>query len=84
MRFNNNIAGSIEEYLNCLKIRSEICPAGDRLMSDIYFSLAVAHIYNSSEKNVDPSSEKKKALEYYISSKKVIAFCISCCNLYFL
>lgn len=49
------------------------------MLSDVYFSLAVAHIYNSSPDNdpepsgtaVDPVAEKQAALKYYNLSREV-------------
>lgn len=49
------------------------------MLSDVYFSLAVAHIYNSSPDNdpepsgtaVDPIAEKQAALKYYNLSREV-------------
>ena len=49
------------------------------MLSDVYFALAVAHIYNSSPDNdpepndapVDPVAEKQAALKYYNLSRGV-------------
>ena len=51
----------------------------NRMLSDVYFSLAVAHIYNSSPDSdpepdstaVDPVAEKQAALKYYNLSREV-------------
>jgi HAT1-interacting factor 1 len=76
MRFNGNSAGAISEYRQALEIRKAICEPHDRMISDVYFSLAVAHIYNSSDKEqevpVDPLAEKKNALENYQLSRDSI------------
>jgi hypothetical protein len=45
-----------------------------REVSDAHFSLAVAYIYNSSEKDgveLVPLDEKKKALAHYQHARKV-------------
>lgn len=45
-----------------------------RALSDTHFSLAVAYIYNASEKDtgvVDPIDEKKKALVHYKKAHEV-------------
>jgi hypothetical protein len=50
-------------------------------LSEVHFSLAVAHIYNSSEKDdetVDPIVEKKKALAHYHKARDVSVFSSSC------
>ena len=55
------------------------CALFNRMLSDVYFSLAVAHIYNSSPDNnpeptdapVDPVAEKQAALTYYNLSRGV-------------
>lgn len=48
-----------------------------RLLSDAYFALAVAHVYNSSEKDqevpVDPIAEKELALKNYTLSRNVFS-----------
>ena len=73
MRFNSNVAASIEEYQKALTIRLSSCAPHDRMISDTHFSLAVAYVYNASEKDsdVDPEQEKMKALSHYKKSQEV-------------
>jgi nuclear autoantigenic sperm protein len=73
MRFNSNVAASIEEYQKALSIRLSSCAPHDRMISDTHFSLAVAYVYNASEKDsdVDPEQEKRKALSHYKKSQEV-------------
>lgn len=73
MRFNSNVAASIEEYQKALIIRLSSCAPHDRMISDTHFSLAVAYVYNASEKDsgVDPEQEKMKALSHYKKSQEV-------------
>jgi len=75
MRFNSNIGASIEEYQKALNIRLASCAPHDRMISDTHFSLAVAYVYNASEKDtdVDPVQEKLKALSHYKKSLEVTA-----------
>jgi chromosome segregation ATPase len=73
MRMNGKFTESVEEYSKALEIRSRISSSTDRILSNIHFLLAVAHIYKSSEKEVsDPIAEKQQALTHYIQSRKVL------------
>ena len=71
-KFNGNFPGAITEYGECLKIRSAICPVGDRLLSEANYNLAVAHIYNSGEEGVDVIAEKRNAMRYYRAAREVL------------
>lgn len=71
-KFNGNFPGAISEYGKCLKIRSAICPVGDRLLSEANYNLAVAHIYNSGEEGVDVIAEKRNAMRYYRAAREVL------------
>jgi hypothetical protein len=50
-----------------------ICQPTDRILSNIYFNLAVAYIYQSSEKDtIDPIQDKELALQNYIAARDVL------------
>jgi uncharacterized FlaG/YvyC family protein len=73
MRMNGKFTESVEEYSKAFEIRSRISSPTDRILSNVHFLLAVAHIYKSSEKEVaDPIAEKQQALTHYIQSRKVL------------
>eukprot|EP00981_Chlorochromonas_danica_P013217 scaffold5974_cov158-Ochromonas_danica.AAC.18 len=73
LRLNDNCETSIAEYNKALAIRLKVCEPHDRQLSEIYFSLAVAHIYHSADKGVSsPLEEKKKALGYYAKAREVL------------
>ncbi len=73
-RLNNNSEDAITEYTKALEILKTLVPAHDRSLSQIYFNLAVAHIYRSGDKapTISPIVEKKKALGYYTQAKEVL------------
>lgn len=72
MKLNDTIAEAIEEYSKALQIRLTACAANDRSLSDAHYSLAVAHVYNSAEKEADALGEKRKALEHYRKARGVL------------
>ena len=44
-RLNGNFARAVEEYGSALELRKQVCESTDRLLVDVHYSLAVAHIY---------------------------------------
>ena len=44
-RLNGNCARAVEEYGSALELRQQVCESTDRLLVDVHYSLAVAHIY---------------------------------------
>ena len=44
-RLNGNFAGAVGEYGSALELRRQVCGPTDRLLIDVHYSLAVAHIY---------------------------------------
>ena len=52
--------------------RERFCLAGDRLLSEAHYNLAVAHIYQSGEEGTDAIAEKRGALKHYRAAKECL------------
>jgi HAT1-interacting factor 1 len=73
LRLNCKFQDAIREYSRSLEIQSSICAPSDRILSNIYFNLAVAYIYQSSEKDTaNPIHDKEFALQNYIAARDVL------------
>lgn len=54
---NNHFEEAIGEFLKALEIRKAKCDNKDRLMSEVYFSLATAYLYRTSTNNNDNETD---------------------------
>jgi hypothetical protein len=81
-KFNGNFPAAIEEYTRSVGLREVACEEHDRLLAQAYYSLAVAYIYLSGEKEEGENgqdtgkdgvlSAKRAALRHYQKAKEVL------------
>lgn len=86
---NNKFAQALDDYNKALTLRRRICAPYDRMLSDVFYSMALAYVYSCSNSNQsdDPSNPsqppsldkaqvieyKKRAMQHYDQAKSVLA-----------
>jgi tetratricopeptide (TPR) repeat protein len=62
---NNKFAQALDDYGKALALRQGICAAYDRMLSDVYYSMALAYVYSCSNSNqseeTQPGEEQTQA-----------------------